>query len=496
MATVTTTARLYVDANEEYHSITHAAQSGLNPGDTEFYMCGLFYFTTLDTTQHLGGKDNGSTSRTWKLQVDNTDAEYRVRIVTSTDGSSANNVAVASALSATTWYFVEWYHNPATDLVGIALDGGAFTTVARSGGLYAGGSQPIYIGQAGNAGATHLNGRLQKLAFFNVIPDATLRAQLRNSGNGLNYHDLSTSQKTNLISWYDGNETSGTLWDAHGSNHMTDNNTVESDAGVTTYTAQDSSDFNEANSEYLSIADASQTGLSPGDIADDYYVCGFIKLDALDSGGTNFILCKGGNGSATGNELTIRYNGTSNLLNLGMYDETGIDHNDHYCFVGTPVPSNFEYTAWIFFEAYLDYSAKTGYISVNRGTEYSDSYIGTGPQAGTKAFTIGTDGDQTAGQFHDGRIANIVWVHGIPIAAERNALYGRGYGVHYTDRPTLSVATYVSWWPLTESSGTRYDVIGSNHLTDNNTVTGANGIVYDIPPTPTGYLNMPLVGVG
>lgn len=33
----------------------------------------------------------------------------------------------------------------------------------------------------------------------------------------------------------------------------------------------------------------------------------------------------------------------------------------------------------------------------------------------------------------------------------------------------------VSYWPLDEESGTRYDVIGTNHLTDNNTVGFAAG---------------------
>jgi hypothetical protein len=35
----------------------------------------------------------------------------------------------------------------------------------------------------------------------------------------------------------------------------------------------------------------------------------------------------------------------------------------------------------------------------------------------------------------------------------------------------------VSYWPLEEASGTRYDVVGTNHLTDNNTVTSAAGKV-------------------
>src|SRR5437868_1055887 len=58
-----------------------------------------------------------------------------------------------------------------------------------------------------------------------------------------------------------------------------------------------------------------------------------------------------------------------------------------------------------------------------------------------------------------------------------------GFGALYLEgrRRKRSVADplrvgLVSYWPLNETSGTRLDVHGANHLTDNNTVTRALGI--------------------
>lgn len=61
----------------------------------------------------------------------------------------------------------------------------------------------------------------------------------------------------NLVSYWKLDETSGTRNDSHGTNHLTDNNTVLYGTGKQGNCA----DFERTNSEYLSIADASQTGL-------------------------------------------------------------------------------------------------------------------------------------------------------------------------------------------------------------------------------------------
>lgn len=59
---------------------------------------------------------------------------------------------------------------------------------------------------------------------------------------------------------------------------------------------------------------------------------------------------------------------------------------------------------------------------------------------------------------------------------------------------SVSTTNLVSFWKLTESSGTRYDSFGSNDLTDNNTVGQGTGNVYancaDLESTNTEYLEI------
>jgi len=60
-----------------------------------------------------------------------------------------------------------------------------------------------------------------------------------------------------MVSWWSMDETSGTRADSHGSNTLTDNNTV----GYTTGKVSNAAYFTAANHEYLSITDAAQSGL-------------------------------------------------------------------------------------------------------------------------------------------------------------------------------------------------------------------------------------------
>lgn len=71
------------------------------------------------------------------------------------------------------------------------------------------------------------------------------------------------SATSSMVSYWDCNETSGVRNDSHGVNDLTDNNTVTYETGVLGNACL----FTRANSEYLSITDASQVGL---DIANDF----------------------------------------------------------------------------------------------------------------------------------------------------------------------------------------------------------------------------------
>lgn len=80
----------------------------------------------------------------------------------------------------------------------------------------------------------------------------------------------------NLVSvWL--TDSSGLLTDLHGSNDLTNNNTVTLTTGV----QGDAGDFEATNTEWLSITDASQTGL---DITGDISVAFWLKAESTTAG--------------------------------------------------------------------------------------------------------------------------------------------------------------------------------------------------------------------
>lgn len=92
--------------------------------------------------------------------------------------------------------------------------------------------------------------------------------------------DGSTYLETNLVSYWTLDESSNgsgavTRNDSHGSNNLTDNNTTASASGI----IDNGADFESANSESLTIEDASQTGLDVG--TSDFGVSVWVKLESL-----------------------------------------------------------------------------------------------------------------------------------------------------------------------------------------------------------------------
>ena len=80
---------------------------------------------------------------------------------------------------------------------------------------------------------------------------------------------------TDLVSWWSLDEASGARVDSHGSNNLSDNNTVTQAAGKVGNAGQ----FTAANSEYLELAASQDEGLYAG--ARDFTVSAWVYLDAL-----------------------------------------------------------------------------------------------------------------------------------------------------------------------------------------------------------------------
>jgi len=140
---------------------------------------------------------------------------------------------------------------------------------------------------------------------------------------------------------------------------------------------------------------------------------------------------------------------------------------------------------WFFWEAYIDKANSLAGLCLNRGTDVTAAFSAD-VRAGTGSFKFGSSFNAAAAyQPWDGRLQAMGFTSGLPITAERDAIYNTtAPGVLYSNRPALSVATYLAFWNGDEASGDLVDSIGSYTMTDNNTVTTAAGIVL-IPPTAT-----------
>lgn len=178
--------------------------------------------------------------------------------------------------------------------------------------------------------------------------------------------------RDNMVSWWSLDETSGTRNDAHGTNHLTDNNTVLSGTGKYSNAA----DFEFSNAEFLSITNAAQTGL--GFNGSEWSISYWIKKES-DTDGVSF--GKGNSGQVT---FYIQHDVSGTSVRFADSSETAFDWTSsesvgtwyHYVFVyssgtltlykdGTSLGSKTVGTL----------TASTAYFSLGRVEKYASNYI-------------------------------------------------------------------------------------------------------------------------
>lgn len=281
----------------------------------------------------------------------------------------------------------------------------------------------------------------------------------RNAGGAANFGaGRSVRQPTgptaNLAAYYplDG--------DAKNKVETTANNLTNVGTVTQTDTRQLAAQFTAASSESLSITD--NAALSMADI--DFTISGWFYFDTMTTAG-----------------LIGKWNSDTSLAEYQLYyNGNGTSKFDFFVGYGggavasvssstTPTTST-----WYFVVAWHDSVANTINIQVNNGATASTAHS-NGVANGTNEFRIGRD---QVTNYHNGRIDSVgVWKKALS-ANERTYLYNSGQGRLYSEIAGYSglSTSQVAWWELNETSGTRSDSVGSNTLTDNNTVTYATGV--------------------
>jgi hypothetical protein len=115
----------------------------------------------------------------------------------------------------------------------------------------------------------------------------------------------------NLVSYYKFDEASGNAIDAHGSNTLTDNNTVGSATGK----INNGRDFEQANTEFFEITDGAQTGL---DLSGNFTVSHWINLESNLATQGVIILMKWSGTTQRAYSLEMFNSGANDLYRVGL----------------------------------------------------------------------------------------------------------------------------------------------------------------------------------
>ena len=155
-------------------------------GDHAWEMAGWVYLGGVGYQQVIT-KASDVRGLEWLLEFYNTTTKFRWA-VRNTAGS-AWVIATASVTgSISTWYFVDVYHDPSTDKIGISINNGAFATADLSGGGYASDTAKVCLSSNDNATPnTPFGGRIDELGIWRRLLTAAERTRLYNGGNGLSY---------------------------------------------------------------------------------------------------------------------------------------------------------------------------------------------------------------------------------------------------------------------------------------------------------------------
>ena len=228
--------------------------------------------------------------------------------------------------------------------------------------------------------------------------------------------------RDNLVSWWELNETSGTRYDAHGTNHLTDNNTVLYGTGKQGNCA----DFEDTNSEYLSITNAAQTGLSP---TGDFSVSAWFKAESQPASGYEFAIVSKTAGGAGGSYMFTYLNSSGTYkLYAALYDSSAPGTNVNY-FSAAQTLSNgtWYHLAFVVTAASGKVEFFVNGSSIGSVTDASMNDINTC----TAPFNIGAF--NSSNRFMDGILDEVGFWSRALTSTEVTSLYNSGNGLSYAD---------------------------------------------------------------
>lgn len=235
---------------------------------------------------------------------------------------------------------------------------------------------------------------------------------------------------TNLVSFWSLDETSGTRNDAHGSNHLTDNNTVTQAVGKVGNAAQ----FTAANSEYLSAGDNDGLDVGTGDFSTALWIYADAALTTGINGGR--VMQKRGTGLGgqfAGWQFAARQAGGSRVLVTNTVFDNGAGQIAGWDSPGGNEQDVGAIGAWIFLALAVNRTAGTAKLYSNASLVATlDVSAVTGSWSNARSFSLGASIDSPT-QYYSGRIDQAGFWKRLLTAAEITWLYNGGAGRSYAE---------------------------------------------------------------
>lgn len=135
-----------------------------------------------------------------------------------TRSSGGTQKFLTKAVQLNQWHLLVVGFDATNDLMFYSLDGAGVTTETQSD--LATDNAPMRIGNS--LSDEFMQGAIDNAGLWGRVLTSAEITYLYNSGAGRVYADLDASMKTNLVSWWGFNEASGTRYDSHGTNHLTE----------------------------------------------------------------------------------------------------------------------------------------------------------------------------------------------------------------------------------------------------------------------------------
>jgi hypothetical protein len=301
-------------------------------------------------------------------------------------------------------------------------------------------------------------------AWDRALTSAEITA-LYNSGAPRYYHDLTTAEKVDIVSFWNLDEEGGSRADSHGSNTFTDNNTVGTALGEVAAVSEDAislktdlvASFDSANSESLSIEDAAQTGLDFG--SGEFTISLWVYPVSIS--GTQWILAKGAENTATVGFTAFR---AGSIIYCRLVDAN---------LLGVQISMG-GIAAGVWHNISMRRDAAGSFQAFLNGVFVGAALQGASVDRSVRFALAASSG---LGSSCDAWIANAAAWHRALLDSEITELYNSGSPLSYQKLNAGLKTDLVSFWNLNEPRGTRYDSHSQNHLTDNNTVAAAHGAV-------------------